>query len=147
MFRPALTLARVMGLTLDEVRELVETGYVQEFQDRGLSWEGIARKMGKSRRTVGTLVRRAAGSETPLSGSQRLSAQRKLIERLSRAAMTRTELLSGLASQVGEVALDQLVEEGLVHLDETGTLSVQAGVLDRVGTDARSSTRLAPALP
>ncbi len=37
LLRPALTAARLLGLSLDDLRELLDTGYIRELQGRGQS--------------------------------------------------------------------------------------------------------------
>lgn len=114
LFRPGLSLCRLMGLSLDDVRELIEVGYVKEFQDRGMSWASIARRLGKSRRTVATLAKRVSEHESLLSGSPQISLQRRIVEQLEQGPTLREELQPPLRGADLDEALGQLVESGVI---------------------------------
>lgn len=62
---PALTLARIMALPLDDLQRLVATSYYREARRRKLTHSAIARRFKKSVRTIATLAREAE-SERPV---------------------------------------------------------------------------------
>ena len=75
---PALLLARSVGLSLDDLLRTVSVSYFKSYQQRGLSFTAIARRLGKSRRTVASLANLAKTPE-PAHESDGLSVQRRIL--------------------------------------------------------------------
>jgi hypothetical protein len=91
---PALRLARALRLDLDDVREAVAAQYVLLHRDRGLSLEQIARRIGKSRRTIVTLARAATQAMETLSQSRTIALRREIVRRLSADGASRRDVLA-----------------------------------------------------
>ncbi len=134
--KPALTLARVAGLELDDLQELVADGYFRELQQRGLSWENIARRLGKSRRTIGSIARRS--SLRPLDSSRAIERMRGAVAAVARSReLSEVDLAAVLRVDVDEVraVVSSLVEEGVLDRRDD-VLVVAAPMLDLVSEDA-----------
>lgn len=118
---PALRLARALRLDLDDVRDAVAAQYVLLHRDRGLSLEQIARRIGKSRRTVVTLARSATATAETLLESRTIELRREVVRRLSaEGAMTRDalrEVVNAKREDI-ETAVDVLLEDGFIAEDE-----------------------------
>jgi hypothetical protein len=119
---PGLTLARLSGLSLDDLQELVATGYFRQWRARGLSLRGTARAMQKSVRTVATLSQKAgtAGALSPLG--KRIAWRRKLLARVAEArAIDRKKLIAivrGEPRAEVDAEVQQLLDEGLLALSQ-----------------------------
>ena len=124
---PALILARVMGLGLDDLQAMVASEYFRQFRLRGLPLPQIARKLGKSDRTVASLSKRAQARGPLLDQSRRLGWQREVLRALTPHALTREQILS----QTQSVAKDEL--------DETLERLVASGLIDEDGEMFRAS--------
>jgi hypothetical protein len=123
---PALRLARALRLDLDAVREAVDAQYVSLHRERGLSLEQIARRIGKSRRTVVTLARTAAATAQALSDSRSIALRREIVRRLSADGPLARELVvteSGVARPEADAAIDALLDDGFL-LEKDGALHV-----------------------
>ena len=123
---PALRLARALRLDLDDVREAVAAQYVLLHRDRGLSLEQIARRIGKSRRTIVTLARSAAATAERLSQSRTIELRREIVRRLSADGATKREVLrERLGARRDEInaAIDVLLEDGFLA-EADGSLTV-----------------------
>ena len=123
---PAPDAARALRLDLDDVRDAVAAQYVLLHRDRGLSLEQIARRVGKSRRTIVTLARSAAATTEKLSQSRTIELRREIVRRLSADGATRRELLRerlGAKREEIDAAIEVLLEDGFLAEDE-GLLSV-----------------------
>lgn len=118
---PALVLARIVALPLDDLVELVSVGYFRETRGRGLSLGAVAQRFQKSLRTIKTLSKRAASETRPLAASQRLTWRRRVAELVSAGqGLHLEELVRALPDAPAlelEVALAQLVEEGILARD------------------------------
>lgn len=135
---PALMLARVMALPLDDLQHLVATAYFREARARGLSFRSIARRFDKSLRTITNIARRAESDEPLLAGHRRLGHRRRIVawlavegpadlERVARAIpdADRDEL---------EAELEHLVEQAIATRDESG-YRIVAGYMDTRAED------------
>src|SRR5688572_13117880 len=89
---PTLALARIAGLPLDELQQLVADGYFRELRLRGLSLEQVARRFGKSKRTVVSLSVRSQQEGPLLDESRRLGWQRQVVRLTSTGARSTEEL-------------------------------------------------------
>lgn len=76
---PALSLARMAALPLDDVQRLVSVGYFREARSRGMSFRAIARRFGKSVRTITNLSKQANDQGLPLEESETLSYRRQMV--------------------------------------------------------------------
>ncbi|MCC7536823.1 MAG: hypothetical protein IT379_11445 [Deltaproteobacteria bacterium] len=118
---PALVLARVVALPLDDLQELVAVGFFRETRARGLSLGAVANRFQKSLRTVKSLSKRAASETRPLAASQRLTWRRRVAELVSAGAgLRRDDLVRALPDAPPaeiDAALDQLVDEGILARD------------------------------
>ncbi len=133
---PPLRFARLAGLPLDELQELVAQGYFRELSRRGMSWSAMAKRMDKSRSTVAGLARRTAEADSPLVTSDRFSIQRRIVRKLANGKLQRTEaLLASLsefrAKDVRE-ALGVLTAEGLVK-ESDDQVQISTALLDVMG--------------
>lgn len=120
---PTLALARIVGLPLDDLQQLVADGYFRELRLRGLSLEQVARRFGKSKRTVATISKRSHEQGPLLDESRRLGWQRQVVRLTSVEARTaeaiRREVVGVDAERIEE-ELEQMVESGLLERDEEG---------------------------
>lgn len=109
---PALELARVLSLELDDIQDAVAGQYVLIYRDRGLSLEQIARRIGKSRRTVVSLSRHAAQLARRLETNRRLTARRELATLAAARPRSRAELLDACRSDSAATELETLLDDG-----------------------------------
>lgn len=116
---PALVLARVMALPLDDLQHLVATAYFREARSRGLSFRSIARRFDKSLRTITNLARRAEETAPLLHAHRRLGYRRRAVAWLDAEGPAPLELI---ARAVPDATRDELAEE-LEHLVEQGILT------------------------
>ena len=134
---PALVLARIAGLGLDDVQSLVATGYFREMRSRGHSLRAVARRFGKSLRTVATLSKQAAEQGRFAQLGERMTLQRKLVAHIARhGTVTRAHLPRAMAStdlQAIQAAIAQLIEDGIV-IEDGGKLRVVASLLMLTGS-------------
>lgn len=135
---PALALARIVALPLDELQELVATGYFREAKARGISLRAMARRFGKSLRTIATLSRRAADKGPLLGESRRLGWRRRIVARIADGGPAsveelRRELPDAEHDEVAE-EIEQLVAEGILRRD-AGQYAVSAALWSSVGGD------------
>lgn len=136
---PALALARIAALPLDDLQRLVAAGYFRDARSRGLSFRAIARRFDKSLRTITNLSNVANEHGVPLESSQRLTWRRQLVH----AAAARPEgvaeralfqMLPDASTEALEAELQQLVDEGILErADER--IRVVARHLDLVQND------------
>lgn len=139
---PALTLARAMALPLDDLEALVTVGYFREARARGWSMRAIARRFGKSLRSVTTISQRARGADTP-SRSDAIGRRRRIIAWLgARGGGTRADLHDAMDAALGASAVDEtiddLLEEGIVESladAADAQLAVRAAYVDMVQDD------------
>jgi hypothetical protein len=121
---PALALARVSAVPLDDLQSLLTVGYFRELRSRGMTLRAIARRMHKSLRTVAALSQRSARERDLLAGSERLRWRRKLVAHLGKhspASLARLQrLLPNSARAELEEELKQLAAQGIVKLGERG---------------------------
>jgi hypothetical protein len=119
---PALALARVSAVPLDDLQAMVTVGYFRELRARGLTLRGIARRMHKSLRTVAGISQLAAREQGSVGGSDRLRRRRKLVAYLGkhpRASFAQLQRLLPKASRAAvEEELKQLAAQGIVKLGE-----------------------------
>ena len=137
VLEPGIKMARVLGLTLDDLHQLVAVGYYRELKERGASWQQIARRIDKSRRTVATLARVASGATQPLAASHRIGLRRRTVRILADGDLDLADLAQQLPAVSGadlEEAVDQLVAEGILTRDGE-RLTVAGALLDLVGDD------------
>lgn len=113
---PALMLARVMALPLDDLQHLVATAYFREARARGLSFRSIARRFGKSLRTVTNLARRADGDEPFLEGHRRLGHRRRIVAWL---AVEGPASLAQIARAIPDADRDELEAELEYLIEQT----------------------------
>src|SRR5690606_34288846 len=105
---PALVLARVMALPLDDLQHLVATAYFREARARGLSFRAIARRFGKSLRTVTHLARRADQDAPLLESHRRLGHRRRAVAWL---ALSGPATLAQIARSIPDADRDELQGE------------------------------------
>lgn len=134
---PALALARAMALPLDDLVDIVEIGYFREARARGWSMRTIARKLGKSLRSITSLSQRARRGPDLLGRSEEIGRRRRAIALAgARRAIAEDALLAELGGTVAEDTLAQLFEEGVLERDERGRVRVAAACVDLVRDDA-----------
>lgn len=127
VLEPALVLARLMGMSLDDLQRLVAVGYFREYRLRGLSIPQVARYLGKSERTVATLAQKSSEVGPLLDGSRRVQLQREVIRLGSLGVVSRAEaqrLQPPLAEEAVDAVLEQMVEGGLIAETEGGWVTV-----------------------
>lgn len=117
---PGLTLARLSGLSLDDLQSLVATGYFRQWRARGLSLRGTARAMHKSLRTVATLSQKAGAEGTLSPLGKRIAWRRKLLARVAEVgAIERKKLIAivrGEPRAEVDAEVQQLLDEGVLAL-------------------------------
>jgi transcriptional regulator with XRE-family HTH domain len=129
-FRVPLKLARVLGVPLREVQDLVAVAYFRELQEHGFSWATIAKRMAKSRRTIASIAR--GERSAPLDHSPAIRLRRAIAARLDAGALDLDELEAALAPSPREAIvaeLGALVDSSVVE-DRDGRFSLATGVLD-----------------
>ncbi len=136
---PGIVLARVAALPLDDLEALVAVAYFEEARERGLSLRAIARRFGKSLRTIATLSKRASESGVLVEASRAIAVRRRLVEHLARATGTQNaeELCQSVpdvrANEVRE-QIQQLVDEGILT-EVDGAYQVAAAHLPLLGDE------------
>ncbi len=122
----AIQLARVSGVGLDELREHLEVGYYEHLRQRSLSIAQIAKRLGKSDRTVSQLATRWKHG-IPLRNPLHL-LRRDLLARLTEGPVAIDVLHESLWRNYAKLVSDpfplndivaELVESGIVHADES----------------------------
>lgn len=115
---PGLTLARLSGLSLDDLQSLVATGYFRQWRARGLSLRGTARVMHKSLRTVATLSQKAGAEGTLSPLGKRIGWRRKLLARVAESGkIDRKKLIAIIRGEPRaevDAEVQQLLDEGLL---------------------------------
>lgn len=139
MLEPPVALARILGLPLDDLQQLVAIGYFRELQARGLSWEMIARRLQKSRRTVASLSKTAAAEGPPLGESARIRLRRRIVRVLAErgacnAASIAGEIVEASPDDV-DAELEQLTMQGIVDRRDDDTFALAADTLDLTSDD------------
>lgn len=138
MLEPACTLARILGLSLDDLQELVSTGYFREYQNRGYSLRMMTRRIGKSLRSVATLSKRAGEAGPPLEGSEKVGFRRLATAAVARRSPVSMEELGrevrAASAEELQEAVALLVEQGILLWDGE-TLTSGANHLDLVRDD------------
>ncbi|MCB9621993.1 MAG: hypothetical protein H6723_01505 [Sandaracinus sp.] len=119
---PALTLARIAALPLDDLQRLVAAGYFRDARSRGLSFRAIARRFDKSLRTITNLSNLANEQGVPLQSSQRLTWRRQLVQLAAskRGGVAEKSLLSSVPDADAEALTEELVQlldEGILERD------------------------------
>lgn len=119
---PALALARVSAVPLDDLQDMVTVGYFRELRSRGMTLRAIAGRMHKSVRTVASLSQVAARKRDHSGGSQRLRLRRKLVAYLGKHSRVSIVQLQRAMRNVARAELDeelqQLAAQGIVRLDD-----------------------------
>lgn len=132
-FLPGVRLARIAGMTLDDVLELVTLAYFDEHQQAGLSWTALERRLARSRRTIASLSKRFSESGFAIDGSELFKTQRDLVEHLANAPLSRDALKEQFGSSEHlDAALDTLVDASILE-EETGMVRLSASFVDQVG--------------
>ncbi len=133
MLEPVFVLARLLGLSLADLEHLVRTGYFRELRGRGLSLPQVAKRLGKSLRTITQLSKEA--ELEPELHSERLQLRRKLIRVLaSKGALSELELIrlcpQHRAADVRD-EIELLLEQSLVSSND-GLLALQQQLVEFV---------------
>lgn len=132
-FLPGLRLARIAGMTLDDVIELVTLAYFEEHHQAGLSWTALERRLGRSRRTIASLSKRFAESGFAIDGSGLFRQQRSIVERLAHGPTSRATLQETLPpANLLDEALQALCDAGVVEADGD-TYRLATSFVDQVG--------------
>lgn len=136
---PALTLARIMALPLDDLQRLVATGYYREARRRHLTHAAIARRFRKSVRTIATLAREAEAERSVLARSEGMELRRRVVEALSHGPKTLEQLteLPSAAIPLEEV-LESLIEEGIIEATDEGTYQGVTRHFDVIAEEAEA---------
>lgn len=134
---PALLLARSVGLSLDDLLRTVSVSYFKSYQQRGLSFTAIARRLGKSRRTVATLAN-LARTPKPAHESEGLSVQRRILLYLgAKGPQTAAALKRRFAKLPGplyERALEAACDAQIIAISD-GKYWVTAELMSMVSSD------------
>ena len=134
---PALVLARALAIPLDDLLTAVSVGYFRVHHDRGLSFTTIARRLGKSRRTIANLasLSKTHGGDAE---SELISLRRRIIERLaSEGVVDEQKFTRRWARSLGQhlnEELEVLIATGVIERTR-GQLRVAAPFLSLVGPD------------
>lgn len=134
---PALVVARALAIPLDDLLTAVSVGYFRVHHERGSSFTAIARRLGKSRRTVATLasLSKTHGRDAE---SELISTRRRIIERLaSEGAVDEQKFKRRWAKSLGEhlsEELEVLIATGVIERTR-GQLRVAAPFLSLMGPD------------
>lgn len=138
--KPFAFLARALRLELHEVREMVFTSLLLEYQAGGSSWEQAARALGVSRGSIAALAK-AARERGESSVIHHLRMQRKVLLALGHTRMTTDKLEAQFGNRSKskrsdvERALDVLANAGLIT-ESDGLWATAASVADFQGSDA-----------
>ena len=127
MLEPVAKIAHAMNLSLDDVEACAQAVYVKLLRDRGLSLEQIARKSGRSRRNIVSIVQLANNVHEPLLQSERIGDERSVVSWISNnPGQARDQLLKAFPSrQQGDIldAVTRLLEANIVE-DLEGNLKL-----------------------
>jgi hypothetical protein len=138
MLEPTFALARILGLSLDELQRLVALGYFREYKLRGLSLRQMSRYLGKSVRTIAELSK-ASGEAGPLLDESRwLEWQRELVRAGSMSTIDAegaAALLPGVDREEAEEMLESLVAAGLLVAREDGRYAAATEHVNMVRED------------
>lgn len=123
--QPVVRLARLSGMSLDDLNALVSSAYYREFRDRGHSHQMMTRRIGKSLRSVASLARKDKDASRPLAGSQVLNAKRAIATRVGKSPLVRSQLVEEYQREHRksadhesiQAAIDQLLDEGILAVD------------------------------
>ncbi len=126
---PAAALSRRLGLSLDEFQRIASEAYFLELRERGLSLRGIARRTGKSLRTIATLAKRVSESTDPRPETQ-LDLHRRVVAHIASHGPMRLE---ALGARFPRVPVPTLSHE-LSWLVARRVLVLEEGSLSRRGT-------------
>lgn len=106
---PALALARMMALPLDDLQTLVECGLYRDAQNRNLSHRAMARRFDKSLRTIVSIAKQSRANESLAQPSRLLSVRRYLAERVPhKRGIDRQKLVQGLPPAARSLALEEI---------------------------------------
>lgn len=117
MLEPALTLARSLDLSLDDLQRLVASSYYRQYRARGLSQEATARRLRKSIRTIYSLAKESSAEHELLEGSQRLGWQREIIRTISSGVQSEQDLTRRtrfMKKRDFDESLANLIDQGVV---------------------------------
>lgn len=136
--QPVVRLARISGMSLDDLNALVSNAYYREFRERGHSHQMMARRIGKSLRSVASLAKKDKASSQPLAGSQLLSTKRAIATRVGKSPICRAALIedherrhrTSADHDTINAAIDQLLEEGILSIDQSADADGDLGERD-----------------
>lgn len=115
--KPALTISRVMALPLDDLQALVAIGLYKDARARGMSHPAIAKRFGKSLRTIAWLSKQVRRNELGAQPTRQLEVRRRVIELVPRRKFVKIAQVAAIFSAREQaIALDeieQLVTEGV----------------------------------
>ena len=131
MLGPVAALSRVAGLSLEDLHELVSVAYFRELKLRGMSWQGIAQRLKRSRRYVANLSKLASATVPPLPKSRQVRWRRQIVRAIARHGSADLDQVCG---ELPDATRDDLEAE-LQQL-------VEAGILEREGERFRVVTEL-----
>ncbi len=117
VLEPALTLARALDLSLDDLQKMVATSYYRQYRTRGLSQQATARRLGKSIRTIYGLAKESSEGRHVLEESQRLSWQREIVRIVGSGVEQEAELfrkMRFIKKRDLDETLANLIEQGII---------------------------------
>ena len=119
LVEPVVKVSHSMNLSLDDVEACVQAVYVRLLRERGLSLEQIARKSGRSRRNISSLMQMANNVHEPLKESDRIAMERAVVLWLStRSSGTKSEILEDIPSKQrpeATRAIERLLSSGVLE--------------------------------
>lgn len=120
--QPVLTLSRFAQLSLDDLQQIVALAYFEEYRERGMSLENIARRMNKSVRTVAALSQQAKTKARRLEPGEELTRARAIVQMLDEEeSLLLRDILARFApaaSPLVKKTLKWLVDENVIAKKE-----------------------------
>lgn len=122
MMEPALTLAGILRLPLADVTQLVRTTYVRIGKRRGASVRALAKRFGVAPNTIQAIANVLRDHDLPDQFGAAVTRRRIIVQHLSEQPESSAEIVRTLdpSSSPDEMdeALDQLRQDGMVHVEE-----------------------------
>lgn len=139
LMEPALQLATVLKLPLEDVETLARTGYIRAGKERGLSVRAMARSFKCATATITSISKRAKDRAIPEILGLDVDRKRRLVTLAGDGPFTLVDAVRALGHDEAEVALalEELVEARLLSIDASGRHRLEAHVVNYVAEDTQ----------
>ncbi len=139
LMEPALQLAAVLKLPLEDVETLARTGYVRAGKERGLSVRAMARSFKCATATITSIAKRGRDRAIPEILGLDVDRKRRLITLAGDGPFSLSEAVDALGHDEVDVtlAIEELTEARLLAVDPTGRHRLEAHVVNYVAEDTQ----------